>query len=253
MRSLCFGRSGKWAARGINTRVTQLIDHNSAQKHRPSASLATQTPNFPFRSKKEQIFSAKMTNEKVRTTVTTLQLPQNFESFIIRKIERECRSAIGNSADSCWSKVHLVQIKTVWCVWLFVRLTVCPSVCVSLFLSVFLSVSFSVCFCLYLCLCFCQSLCLCFCLHFCLSVCLSAFLSVCLQDEEENLRLRLKMLVLELARSGTVKGFSYFTMYLRGKEELVISVVNEPLVSTQSQGLISRVISDLWSVPSPRA
>jgi hypothetical protein len=30
---------------------------------------------------------------------------------------------------------------------------------------------------------------------------------------------------------GTVKGFKHFATYLRGKEEMVISVVNEPQVS----------------------
>ena len=51
-----------------------------------------------------------------------------------------------------------------------------------------------------------------------------------LQQEERNLKIKLKMFVLELARSGTVKGFRFFAMYLRGKEELIVSVLNEPMV-----------------------
>jgi hypothetical protein len=34
-----------------------------------------------------------------------------------------------------------------------------------------------------------------------------------------------------MLKMGTVKGFKHFATYLRGKEEMVISVVNEPQVS----------------------
>ena len=30
---------------------------------------------------------------------------------------------------------------------------------------------------------------------------------------------------------GSVKGFRYFAMYMRGREEMVLSVLNQPLVS----------------------
>ena len=54
--------------------------------------------------------------------------------------------------------------------------------------------------------------------------------NILLQEEEKNLKIKFKMFVLELARSGTVKGFHFFAMYLRGKEELIVSVLNEPMV-----------------------
>ena len=32
----------------------------------------------------------------------------------------------------------------------------------------------------------------------------------------------------DLLNTGTVKGFQYIAMYLRGREELITSIVNEP-------------------------
>jgi hypothetical protein len=49
------------------------------------------------------------------------------------------------------------------------------------------------------------------------------------QDKEEILKKKLKSFLSDVLRVGTVKGFRHFAMYLRGREELIISIVNEPL------------------------
>ena len=38
------------------------------------------------------------------------------------------------------------------------------------------------------------------------------------------------MFLSEMLKMGTVKGFKYFAMYMRGREEMVLSVVNQPQV-----------------------
>lgn len=51
------------------------------------------------------------------------------------------------------------------------------------------------------------------------------------QKQESILKKRLQVFLTELLKFGTIKGFKNFAMYLRGREELVISVLNEPKVS----------------------
>uniref|UniRef100_K1PTE5 DUF7886 domain-containing protein n=1 Tax=Magallana gigas TaxID=29159 RepID=K1PTE5_MAGGI len=46
--------------------------------------------------------------------------------------------------------------------------------------------------------------------------------------QESILKKRLQVFLTELLKFGTIKGFKNFAMYLRGREELVISVLNEP-------------------------
>ena len=50
------------------------------------------------------------------------------------------------------------------------------------------------------------------------------------QRQESILKKRLQAFLAELLKFGTIKGFKNFAMYLRGREELVISVLNEPKV-----------------------
>lgn len=48
------------------------------------------------------------------------------------------------------------------------------------------------------------------------------------EEVEQKIKERLNYFTDEMVRFGTTKGFKYFAMYSRGREELVISVVNEP-------------------------
>ena len=48
---------------------------------------------------------------------------------------------------------------------------------------------------------------------------------------EERVKICFASFIQEMLKMGTVKGFKYFAMYMRGKEELVFTVQNEPLVS----------------------
>lgn len=47
-------------------------------------------------------------------------------------------------------------------------------------------------------------------------------------SQEAHLKKKLQCFLQEMLKMGTVKGFKHFATYLRGKEEMVISVVNEP-------------------------
>ncbi|CAG2195160.1 unnamed protein product [Mytilus edulis] len=47
-------------------------------------------------------------------------------------------------------------------------------------------------------------------------------------SQEAHLKKKLQCFLQELLRMGTVKGFKHLATYLRGKEEMVISIVNEP-------------------------
>ena len=51
------------------------------------------------------------------------------------------------------------------------------------------------------------------------------------QSQEALLKKKLQMFLSEMLKMGTVKGFKYFAMYMRGREEMVLSVVNQPQVS----------------------
>ena len=51
------------------------------------------------------------------------------------------------------------------------------------------------------------------------------------QNQEALLKKKLQSFLAEMLRMGTVKGFKYFAMYMRGREEMVLSVLNQPLVS----------------------
>ncbi|XP_013418167.1 uncharacterized protein LOC106179179 [Lingula anatina] len=56
--------------------------------------------------------------------------------------------------------------------------------------------------------------------------------------EEQRLKKKLQTFHSELLRVGTVKGFKYFAMYMRGREEMMISVLNEP------QGVDNSYVTD---------
>ncbi|XP_071084899.1 uncharacterized protein [Haliotis cracherodii] len=53
-------------------------------------------------------------------------------------------------------------------------------------------------------------------------------------SEETHLKKRLQVFLAEMLKLGTVKGFKYFASYMRGREEMVISVVNEPQTPNNS-------------------
>ncbi len=55
---------------------------------------------------------------------------------------------------------------------------------------------------------------------------------VFIQVQEAQLKKKLQGFLAEMLRLGTVKGFKYFAMYLRGREEMILSVVNQPQVAT---------------------
>ena len=44
------------------------------------------------------------------------------------------------------------------------------------------------------------------------------------------LKKKLQGFLSEMLKMGTVKGFKYFAMYMRGREEMVLSVLNQPQV-----------------------
>jgi hypothetical protein len=44
------------------------------------------------------------------------------------------------------------------------------------------------------------------------------------------LKKKLQAFLSEMLKLGTVKGFKYFAMYMRGREEMVLSVLNHPQV-----------------------
>jgi hypothetical protein len=54
------------------------------------------------------------------------------------------------------------------------------------------------------------------------------------------LKKRLQAFLAEMLKFGTMKGFKNFAMYLRGREELVISVLNQPKVGSVGH-LISKM------------
>ena len=56
------------------------------------------------------------------------------------------------------------------------------------------------------------------------------FSVVVFQSQEAQLKKKLQMFLSEMLKMGTVKGFKYFAMYMRGREEMVLSVVNQPQV-----------------------
>lgn len=47
-------------------------------------------------------------------------------------------------------------------------------------------------------------------------------------SQEALLKKKLQGFLSEMLKMGTVKGFKYFAMYMRGREELVLSVLNQP-------------------------
>jgi len=56
------------------------------------------------------------------------------------------------------------------------------------------------------------------------------FHNVLSQPQEAKLKKKLQGFLTEMLRLGTVKGFKYFAMYMRGREEMILSVVNYPQV-----------------------
>ena len=56
------------------------------------------------------------------------------------------------------------------------------------------------------------------------------FSYVYFQSQEALLKKKLQVFLTEMLKMGTVKGFKYFAMYMRGREEMVLSVVNQPQV-----------------------
>ena len=71
---------------------------------------------------------------------------------------------------------------------------------------------------------------------------------VFLQSQEALLKKKLQGFLSEMLRMGTVKGFKYFAMYMRGREEMVLSVLNQPLVSWPRQEKIC--IQGFWPGPT---
>ena len=53
-------------------------------------------------------------------------------------------------------------------------------------------------------------------------------------QKEDAYKRTLKAFLTEMLKMGSVKGFKYFAMYMRGREELILSVVNEPMVRIHS-------------------
>ncbi|XP_052784276.1 uncharacterized protein LOC128220064 [Mya arenaria] len=53
-------------------------------------------------------------------------------------------------------------------------------------------------------------------------------------QEEASLKKKLQGFLTEMLKLGTVKGFKHFAMYMRGREEMVLSVVNTPQALSSS-------------------
>lgn len=53
-------------------------------------------------------------------------------------------------------------------------------------------------------------------------------------NQEAMLKKKLQGFLSEMLKMGTVKGFKYFAMYMRGREEMVLSVLNQPLSFSSS-------------------
>ncbi|KAK7499220.1 hypothetical protein BaRGS_00009480 [Batillaria attramentaria] len=51
------------------------------------------------------------------------------------------------------------------------------------------------------------------------------------EEKEAALKKRLQQFLIEMFKMGTVRGFQHFSMYLRGKEELGVTVYHEPQMS----------------------
>ena len=50
------------------------------------------------------------------------------------------------------------------------------------------------------------------------------------QDKEAAMKKKLQQFLLQMFKMGTVRGFQHFSMYLRGKEEMGVTVYHEPQV-----------------------
>ncbi|ELT92814.1 hypothetical protein CAPTEDRAFT_65671, partial [Capitella teleta] len=51
---------------------------------------------------------------------------------------------------------------------------------------------------------------------------------------ERYLRKKLRVFLVDLMKFGCVKGFQYIVMYIRGREELIVSIPNGPIVSERT-------------------
>ncbi|XP_062584736.1 uncharacterized protein LOC134246386 [Saccostrea cucullata] len=68
--------------------------------------------------------------------------------------------------------------------------------------------------------------------------------------QENILKKRLQAFLAEMLKFGTIKGFKNFAMYLRGREELVISVLNEPKSSHYSHTLETKSMTPSFKDPN---
>lgn len=70
-------------------------------------------------------------------------------------------------------------------------------------------------------------------------------------NQEAYLKKKLQCFLQEMLKTGTVKGFKHFATYLRGKEEMVISIVNEPKTQQRVYNTDSRRGSIMEDVTDP--
>ncbi|XP_072034055.1 uncharacterized protein [Amphiura filiformis] len=54
------------------------------------------------------------------------------------------------------------------------------------------------------------------------------------EDRERAAKKKLQNFLTEMLRVGCVRGFKYFSMYMRGREEMICTVLNEPLTPTSA-------------------
>lgn len=55
-------------------------------------------------------------------------------------------------------------------------------------------------------------------------------------NEGAKLHSKLQTFLQEMLELGSVKGFKYFATYIRGKEEIIISVTNSPMIVSLCKG-----------------
>ncbi|XP_006823129.1 uncharacterized protein LOC102805631 [Saccoglossus kowalevskii] len=55
------------------------------------------------------------------------------------------------------------------------------------------------------------------------------------QEAEKAAKKKLTVFLNEMLKVGTVRGFKYFVMYMRGREEMICRVQNEPLTPSESE------------------
>jgi hypothetical protein len=64
------------------------------------------------------------------------------------------------------------------------------------------------------------------------------------QAKEAAIKKKLQQFLLEMFRMGTVRGFRHFSMYLRGKEEMGLTVYHEPQISSRRCSILQSTAPD---------